>query len=878
MSRLFAQMRLRLRSLFNGTKVDQELDEELQYHLDREIQERLAAGMPERDARSAALRALGAITQNKEACRDTRSVNLIEDLTHDIRYGIRVLWANPAFTVAALVALALGIGANATMFTVAYGVLLRPLPYTDADRIAAVYMNYPARDSAFGTMCVRDFLTWKEYNRAFEEPALFRTQRADVSGDGSSPEQVQGASVTAGFFSMLGVQPVIGRSFTTGEDQPGAASLALISESIWKRRFNGSPNILGQTILFNGVPFNVIGVMPSAFQLPRAETEVWSNLILNPPTRYGPWFFRGIARLKPGVTFEQAQAELDEIGLRMAQQNPYYKTVKLPALRLRDALVGTPIKGAILVLAAAVGLVLLIAVVNVANLMLARAATRRREMALRLSLGAGRGRLIRQLLTESMFLSVIGGLAGFGLAWLAIALIRFWNPGQLPLLDLVRVDAPVLVFIVCVCTLATVLFGLAPALQSMRTDTNSTLRESGRSGTASPGRAQARSALVVCEVALSLMLLVGAGLLLRSFMNLQQVKGGFSNPPHQLLTMSISPGDPKYNDVGARLAFYNEVLRQARSTPGVQSATITDSLPPDRLGNADSFQIEGQTLPAGEMNPVVSAVTASPDLFRTLGLPLVKGRYFTDYDTHTSAPVVIVSDAFARRFFPNQEVLGKRIRQGQQWMEIVGVVGNVKYMGLTMDTDPAYYMPFAQAYARRMMLVVRSIGDAAPLAADLRSVIQGIDSSVTLAQVSTMEQVLSESISRPRFNTGLLTLFAAIALSLAAIGIYGLISYSVAQRTQEIGVRMALGAARTDVMRMVIGQGASLAAIGIIIGSAGAMAGSRLLQTMVFGISVMDAITFVAAPVGIMLVVLAATFIPALRAMRISPMAALRYE
>ena len=878
MSRLYSRLRLRVRSLFNRTKVDQELDEELQYHLDREIQERLVSGMPEREARYAALRALGAIKQNKELCRDTRSVNWIEDRAHDIRYGIRVLWKNPAFTVVALLALSLGIGAHATMFTVAYGVLLRPLPYTDADRIAAVYMNYPARDSAFGTMCVRDFLTWKEYNRAFEEPALFRTQRADISGDGNSPEQLQAASVTAGFFSILGVQPLIGRSFAMGEDQPGAPSLAMLSESIWRRRFGGSSAILGQTVLFNGAPFTVIGVMPGAFQLPRAETEVWTNLVLNPPTRYGPWFFRGIARLKPGVTFEQAQAELDEIGSRMAQQNPYYKTVKLPALRLRDALVGTPVKGAIIVLAAAVGLVLLIAVVNVANLMLARAATRRREMALRLSLGAGRGRLVRQLLTESMFLSVIGGLAGLGIAWVGIALIRFWNPGLLPLLDQVRLDAPVLVFVICICTLAAVLFGLAPALESMRADTNSTLKEGGRAGAASFGRARARSALVVSEVALSLMLLVGAGLLLRSFMNLQRVNGGFSAPPHQVLTMSISPGDPKYDDVRARIAFYDEVLRQARNVPGVQSASITDSLPPDRLGNADTFQIEGQILPAGEMNPVMSSITASPNFFQNLGVPLIKGRYFTEYDTQTSAPVVIVSDAFARRFFPNQEVLGKRIRQGKPWLEIVGVVGNVKYMGLTIDTDPAYYMPFAQGYTRRMMLVVRSAGDAAPLAADIRRVIQSIDSSVTLAQISTMEQVLSESISRPRFNAGLLTLFAAIALSLAAIGIYGLISYSVAQRTQEIGVRMALGAARTDVMRMVVGQGTSLAAIGIILGSAGSIAGSRLLQTMVFGISVTDAITFVAAPVGILLVVLAATFVPALRAMRISPMAALRYE
>ena len=507
MSRLFAQWRLRVRSLLKRTAVDQELDEELQYHLDREIQEGLAAGLSKQEARYAALRALGAITQNKEHCRDIRRVNWIEDLAQDIRYGVRALRKNPAFSMVAVLALALGIGANAAMFTVAYGILLRPLPYADADRLTAVYMNYAARDFAYGTMCVRDYLTWKEYNRSFEDPVLFRTQRMDLGGSGSVPEQVQGAYVTAGFFPTLGVQPLIGRTFASGEDQPGTTSFSLLSESIWRRRFAANSGVLGQTILVNGAPSVVIGVMPRVFQLPRPETELWTNLLLNPPTRYGPWFFRGLARLKPGVTLEQAQAEMDEIGLRMAQQNPYYKTVNLPVVRLRDALVGTAVKPAILVLTGAVGLVLLIAVVNVANLMLARATTRRREMALRLSLGAGQGRLVRQLLTESMLLSAVGGAAGLGLAWGGIKLIHLWNPGHLPLLDYVRLDAPVLAFVASVCIFAAILFGLAPALATGRADTNSTLKEGGRSGTASFARSRARSALVTAEVTLSLMLL-----------------------------------------------------------------------------------------------------------------------------------------------------------------------------------------------------------------------------------------------------------------------------------------------------------------------------------------------------------------------------------
>jgi putative ABC transport system permease protein len=878
MSRLFAQLRLRLRSVFRGSRVEQELDEELQYHLDRQIEEGVSSGLTPDGARYAALRALGAITQNKEECRDVRAFNWLENLIQDVRYGVRTLRKSPAFSIVAVLALALGIGANTAMFSVAYGILLRPLPYTDADRIASVSMNYAPRDSSFSTMCVRDYLLWKENNRAFEEPVLFRTQRMDIGRSHGVPEQLQGALVTAGFFSTLGVAPLIGRTFVKGEDQPSAGSMTVLSEGMWRRRFGGSLSVLGETILMNGVPSTVIGVMPGVFQLPRPEIEVWTNLLLHPPTRYGPWFYRALARLKPGVTFEQAQAEMNNIGLRMVQQNPYYERVTLPVVKLRDALVGTTVKPAIMVLSGAVGLVLLIAVVNVANLVLARATVREREMALRLSLGAGRGRLVRQLLTESLLLAGIGGASGLLVASGSIELIRVWNPGNLPLIDSVRLDWIALSFMAFVSTVTGVLFGLVPALASARADLNSTIKEGGRSGSAGRRAGRARAALVISEIAISLMLLVGAGLLVRSFLNLQRVNGGFSTPPQQLLSMTISPGDRKYNNAAAGRAFYDEVVRRARSVPGVELAAISDSLPPDRLGNADSFQIEGQVLRAGEMNPVVSAITASPDFFPALRIPLVKGRSFSEHDNSGSTPVAMVSEGFARSFFPGQEAIGKRIRQGGAWMEIVGVVGNVKYRGLTLDTDPAYYMPFAQEYGQRMYLLARSSGDAGQLAETLRREIQSVDAGATLAQLGTMQQALDLSIARPRFNTLLLSMFAGIALVLAVVGIYGLIAYWVARRRHEIGVRMALGAAPREVMRMVLWQGASLAAAGILIGLSGAFALTHLLTTMLFGVGVMDVLTFAAAPVGIMLVVLVATFIPALRATRISPVVALRYE
>jgi putative ABC transport system permease protein len=871
------------RNIFARPRVERELDDELRAYLDQLADEKRDSGMGAEAARRAARIELGGLEQVKEEVRQVRIGRLINEFFQDIRYAARMLRKNPAFTIAAVLALALGIGANTAMFSVADGILLRPLPYANADRVAIIYMRYFPRNFAFGTLCMHDFLTWKESNRAFEDPSLFRSLLMDIGGTGRVPEQVQGASVTAGFFSTLGVRPLIGRTFAPGEDKPGAGSLAVLSESVWQRRFAATPAILGQVILLNGAPSTVIGVMPDVFRFPQRETEVWNNLRLDPPTRYGPWFYRGVARLKPGVTLQQAQAETNRIGMLMMQQNSFYKRLTLPVLNLRDALMGTTLKPALLVLAGAVGLVLLIAVVNVANLMLARATVREREMALRLSLGAGRRRLVRQLLTESMLLSGIGGVAGLALAWGSIELIRFWNPGNLPLIDSVRLDGGALGFMVFISMLTGVLFGLAPALTCANTDLNATIQEGGRTPATSRTRGRARAALVVAEIAISLMLLVGAGLLLHSFVNLQSVNGGFSTSPRQILTMLISPGNRKYNETRAGLAFYDEVIRRARNVPGVTAAAVTDSLPPDRQGDADTFGIEGQTLAPGDINPIISDGTVGPNFFQTLGIPSIEGRYFTSHDSPDSAPVAIVSEGFVRRFFPNQDAIGKRIRQsepalGNKWMEIVGVVGNVKYLGLTVDTDPAYYMPFAQSYGPRMFLVVRTSGGAASLAGELRRNIQSIDPSVTLAQIGTMEQALALSVSQPRFDTMLLALFAAIALLLAAIGIYGIVAYSVAQRTHEIGVRMALGAAQSDVLRLVLRQSASLAAIGVLLGLSGAFALTRLLKTMLFGVGVTDALTYAAAPLAIVLVFLLATFLPALRATRISPVSALRYE
>ena len=868
------------RNIFHKSRVEQDLDAELRAYLDQLTDEKAAAGMSPGEARRAALLESGGMEQVKEEVRDVRSGRVFEELLQDLRYAIRTLARNPGFAGVAVLALAVGIGANTAMFSVVYGILLRPLPYADADRVAAVYMHFHPQNNDLGTMCGADYLDWKTNNHAFEDPSAWSSRRMDLAGAGD-PEQVLGASVTAGFFGTLRARPLLGRLFLPGEDQARSPAEAVLSEFLWRRRFAASPAVLGQTISVSGSPATIIGVVPASFAFPRENTALWTNLQLAPPTRRGPFFYRGIARLKPGVSLDQAQAETNAIGRRIMRENPYYKNLTLPVVSLREALVGN-VKTPLLVLIAAVGLVLLIAVGNVANLMLARATVRHREMALRLSLGAGRSRLIRQLLTESVLLAMAAGAAGLALSYAAIQFLRAWNPGNLPLAGFIQLDSRALGFMFLISVLTGVLFGLAPALQSSRANLNSTLKEGGRS-TAGSARRHTRAALVIAEIALSLMLLVAAGLLLRSLARLQSVTGGFAAPPQELLTMAISPTDRKYDDAGPVRAYYDQVVERVRQLPGVQSAAVSDTLPPNRQSDSDTFMIQGQALAAGEINPAVSDAVVGPGYFETMLIPLRQGRYFTAHDTQDSAPVVIVSESLARRFFPNQDPVGRHLKQSGPdykvpYMEIAGVVGDVKYTGLQKENDAAYYMPYRQNYGRRMFLVVRSTLGAAGLAPVLRRQIQSIDPGVTLNAVSTMQQALDTDFAQPRFDSFLLALFAAIALVLAAVGIYGVIAYSVAQRTHEIGVRIALGAGRANVLGMVMRQGALLALVGIALGLAGAFILTRLLSTLLFGVTATDPFTFAAVALGLLAVALSATFIPAHRATRISPVAALRYE
>jgi putative ABC transport system permease protein len=870
------------RNLSHKARVERDLDDELAAYLELLAEEKVRAGMSPAAARRAARIELGGIEQVKERVRAARIGAFIDTLSLDLRFGVRLLARSPGFAAVAVLALALGIGANAAIFSAVDGVLLRPLPYPQAGRLVLVSSHFSRSNFPYGNLCLADYLDWRAGNRAFEDPAVFQRRRFDLTGS-NEPEQVGGAAVTAGFFSALRARPLLGRVFRSGEDGSAKERLAVLSESLWRRRFGGNPRVIGQAVGVDGNLATVVGVMPSGFHFPRPDSEVWTNLVFEPPTRRGPFFYRGLARLMPGVTLTQAQAELDAIAGRVELADRWSSRLTFPLQPLREAIVGDA-RPALLVLFGAVSLVLLIASVNVANLLLARATAREREMAVRLGLGAGRARLLRQLLTESGLLALTGGAAGVAVAAGGIELLRVWNPGNLPRIEDVRLDAGVLGFTLLVSLLTGVLFGLAPALQSSRADLAESLKQGGRGTSASAGRRRTRAVLVVSELALSLLLLAGAALFVRSFVLLQRVETGFVVPPTRILTLQISPSAAKYRDNKICIAFYERLLERVRHLPGVESAALSDSLPPDREGNADTYVIAGRPLVPGELNPITSAPTVSADYFRTLGIPLLKGRFFDRGDRLDSPPVAIISAGMARREFAGRDPIGERIKEsgpelsGSPYMEIVGVVGNTRYLGLASPHDAAYYQASAQNGGQKQFLVVRSAAAAAGLAPLLRREVRSVDRDVVVGDVSTMEQALSDSVAQPRFRTLLLAAFAAVAVLLAAIGVYGVIAYSVAQRTHEIGMRMALGARRSDVLRLIVGQGAGLALAGIGIGLAGALALTRLLANLLFGVSATDPLTFILVPLLLAAVALAASLIPAHRAASIDPHVALKYE
>ncbi|HEV3196397.1 MAG TPA: ABC transporter permease [Bryobacteraceae bacterium] len=861
---------------------EQDLERELRSHLESEAAEQQESGLSPDDARYASQRALGNMALLKEEVREMWGMASFERLAQDLRYGVRTLRKSPGFTLAAVLTLALGIGATSAIFSVVYGVLLRDLPYPDADRLALVHVRFSPQNNEYGTMSIADYLDWKSGNRAFEDPAIFMDGRPSYQLTGAGdPIEVIGTPVTESFFSILRSGPMLGQVFHAGDSGPNAPHAIVLSESLWRSHFGANPSVVGQVVNVNGGQMVIRGVMPASFRFP-ASTQLWTNMRLGPPDRRGPFPFTGIARLKLGVTFEQAQAETNVLGRNIELANPgAYGNMSMPIRPLREALTGNA-RPALLLLFGAVFLLLLIATVNVASLMLVRVNARQREMAVRLSLGAARARLLRQLLTESLLLGSGGGLAGLALAWFGVRVVRIWNPGNLPRIEDVHLDLRALAFAFFVAVLCGVFFGLAPAVRCSRADLTTALRQGARTATMNAGKRNTQSALAVAEVALSFTLLIGGGLLLRSFLQLDRVSPGFQAAPQDLVSVRVSASRGR-NVAGGTPSRtrYSRMLERVANLPGVVSAALSDSLPPGRSDH-DTFQIEGQPWSEAAF-PSVTEVIVSPSYFRTLQIPLRQGRYFTEADEADPPRGIIISESLARRYFPDGNPIGRQMAPSSPnnrnaYRPIVGVVGDVKYTGLESVSEPAFYRLYTEFdFLFNLQLVVRS-SVAPSLPRQIEREIRIADPNATHTDIHTLADVRSASLAQPRFRTALIAGFAGVALLLSAIGVYGVIAFSVAMRTNEIGIRMALGAQRSSVLKQIVGNGAKLALAGVAIGCGGALFTTRVLAGLLFRTSSTDPVVFAAVTLLLVVVAIVASLIPAVRAIGIDPVRALRCE
>jgi putative ABC transport system permease protein len=788
-----------------------------------------------------------------------------------------MLLKNPGVAVVAVIALALGIGANTAIFSVVNTVLLRPLPYADPDRLMVVEENKPPQFSSF-SVSPGNFIDWQKQSTVFERLVAIGGTAYNLIGEGAEPERLRGARVSAGLFELLGALPSRGSTFLEEQDQPGHELVVILSDGLWKRRFAADPNIVGQAITLSSNSYTVIGVMPPSFGYPDRETQLWTPIAFSAgqAQAHGAHYLDVIGRLKRDATAEQARTELSAIAARLAEQYPKSNAgwgINLYPMREGDV---RDIKPSLFVLLGAVALVLLIACANVANLLLARASARQKEIAIRTALGATRWRIARQLLTESILLAFVGGTGGLLLAKWGLGALLSLAPQDLPRVKDVTLDGRVVLFTLLVTLLTGVIFGFVPALQASRPKLNETLKEGGRGTTG--GHHRVRGALVVAEVALALVLLVGAGLLIHSFYRLQQVNPGFNTRNALAVTLSL-PGK-KYSKDDQQSAFYTQLLEKVSALPGVSSVGATQALPIQGdflLG----FNIQGRPPDAPGEDHSTNYYAVSSDYFKAMGIPLVRGRVFTEQDRKDSPRVALINEEMARKFFPDEDPIGKHINVTngpETFREIVGIVGDVKQYGLAQPTTLQTYEPYVQVPFSGMTLVVRAEGSLAALTGAIRSQVLAIDKDQPISRTRSLEQVVSESVSKQQFTMLLLGVFGAVALILAAVGLYGVMSYSVTQRTHEIGIRAALGAQQRDVLKLIVGQGMVLALAGVGIGLLAAFALTRVMTTLLFGVTATDPLTFVAIPVVLAGVALAACFVPALRATKVDPMIALRYE
>jgi putative ABC transport system permease protein len=886
------------------TRMLQDLDRDIADHIERETQDNIARGMPPDEARYAAVRKFGNVTRVKEDVREVWSVVWFDQLLADIHIGLRMLRTSPGFAAVAVLTLALGIGANTAIFSVVNAVILRPLAYKDSTSLMNVWGKFQKDGIPQNWISEPEYWDLIAHNESFSQIAAYALGgRANLTRADAEPVQVSEANCTADIFPMLGVQPVLGRTFNTEEDQPGHAHFALLSYALWQSQFGGDPNIVTKSIQLDGEPYTVVGVLPKQFSL-AGKQDLWTPLGLDrvKPGGRGSHYLHVVARLKPGVTAPEASAALTRFAgdLRRAYPNDYgsaQENFEMYMVPVKEQLVGK-LRPALFVLQGAVAFVLLIACANVANLLLARASAREKELAIRAAMGAGRGRLVKQLLTESLILALAGGLLGLVLAYWGIGAIRALVPASTPRMDEVQLDSLVLAFTFGVSLLTGMFFGLAPAWHIARTDLRETLNEAGRGTSAAGGSLNLRAWLVVSELALAVLLLVGAGLLIRSFSRLLDVSPGFGT--QHLLTMELSLPEKSYPDGAPVQKFYTQLMASVKTIPGVQFAGAVSQMPLTDSYTSGSVIFEDASIPdlprleqLGNLPYIeIDQRTATPEYFQAMEIPLVRGRLLNDGDD-ASAPLAAVVDAnFARRFWPHRDAVGQRVAidavpdskpQAPRWRTIVGVVGHVKHYGLDVDGREQIYFPHKQPLygtfaPRDMTLAVRTSMDPASATSAIRQRVFAIDRGLPLYNIATMDQLVSNSVAQPRLNLSLLVAFAGLALVLAAVGVYGVMAYAVTQRTREFGIRMALGASPANVLRQVFVEGGRLAGLGLAIGLIAALVLTRLMSSLLFGVKPTDPVALGLAAAVLALVTLAACYVPARRATRVDPLVALRYE
>lgn len=886
---------LRLRSLFHRNQVEQDLSEELQYHLEQKTKEYTASGMAPEEARRKARREFGGIEQTKEICRDTRRVSLLETLSQDVRFGLRMLRKSPGFTAVAVLTLALGIGATTAVFSLVSAILLKPLPFPNPDQIVLPELVSPP-----GVNLGSDYFPWSQTqfrflaqdSHPFQAVAAFQNDSFNLTGT-DVPSFLDGFRVSAEFFPALGISPALGRGFTAEEDRPGHEYEVVLSDRMWREYFGANRAILGKAVRLNGYAYTVVGVMPAGFVFPRAEelpssfnfpreAQLWVPLAIPEAPKNGPSELAVIARVKPGLTIQQAQAGMDLVTKHAEAKDPQWKGwFNSRVVPLTRQVVGDTERPLQLILAA-VGIVLLIACSNIANLLLTRSFGRRREFTLRTALGAGRARLIRQLLTESLLIAVSAGAISILLANAGIYFVKTFGPADLPRLREVTLDLPVFAFALCVSLATGILFGLAPAIGATRENLADSLKEGSQRSGLSPTSPRLRNALLVSQVALALVLVISAGLLTRTFFHLLGANGGFN--PDRVLTFQLPLPALKYVDQDHIVVFYQNALGRLRSVPGVQSAGIGETVPMGGEGESTVIRMPDHPAATQKELPFANYTIISPGYLSAVGTPVLRGRDFVEADTADSMPVALVNVAMEKKYWPGQSALGKQVGPGSvrlPLLTIVGVVPDVKHISFREETAPEMYVVYTQRQWPSMLnlrVALRTKADPASMTASVREAIHSIDPDLPLAKVATLTTLVDDSLSQPRFAMLLLASFGVLALLLASTGMYGVISYSVAQRTQEIGIRMALGAERRNVFGMVLSQGARLAGLGIAFGLVAALGVTRLMASFLYGVQPADPLTFAIVSLLLVGTALLACYLPARGATRFDPLVALRHE